>query len=397
VVDLFNVAWDRLEKSHVEQFLDDAGDEGVTWEAKGAGPSSGPHRDSLGKAACGFANQIGGYLIVGATRSDGKWRLDGIPRPAEEPRLWVAQILEGLQPAPRFEVSDLFEMGDGRVAMVARVEPVAAPPCMTAQGRIYERVSGATVEVKDPGLLDRLIRRGDHARLRAEQFAGRAAERAIDLPDWISERSVSICVGLASIGRETDDISSRLFTESMYDLLTERVWDLHGQTQPQGVSVRPTQDSYLALIDSQMNHHWDDGNAVIGVIRSSHFIQANWDDSVAAGLWFADDFDPSMRNPEALIVRFWTQAAEITQRLGGYGPAFLSVRVVVAKSGKEEVVGQEVRIAGRPPPNGTVYARLPALTTMGRLLDVAEPSELVIQSLGRELQRAGGLRADEPS
>jgi hypothetical protein len=78
VFELFNVAWDRLEKSHVEQFLDDAGDEGVTWEAKGAGESRGPHRDSLGKAACGFANQIGGYLIVGATRSDGKWRLDGI-------------------------------------------------------------------------------------------------------------------------------------------------------------------------------------------------------------------------------------------------------------------------------------------------------------------------------
>jgi hypothetical protein len=396
VVDLFGVAWDRLEKSHVEQFLAIAGDEGVIWEAKGAGPSSGPHRDSLGKAACGFANQIGGYLIVGATRSDGKWRLEGIPRPAEEPRLWVTQILEALQPAPHFEVSDLFELGEDRVAMVVRVEPVAAPPCMTGQGRIYERVSGATVEVKDPGLLDRLIRRGDQARSHAEQFARRAAERAIDLPDWISERSVSICVGLASIGRETDDISSRLFTASMYDLLAERVWDLHGQTQPEGVSVRPTQDSYLALIDSQMNRHWD-GDAVIGVIRSSHFIQANWDGSVAAGLWCADDFDPGMRNPEPLIEQFWAQAAEITQRLGGYGPAYLSVRVVVAKSGAEEVVGQEVRIAGRPPPNGTVYARLPTLTTMGRLLDAAEPNQVVLESLGRELQRAAGFRADEPN
>jgi hypothetical protein len=395
LVELFNVAWGRLEQVHVEQFLAEAGDEGITWEAKGAGGSQGPHSGSLGKAACGFANQIGGYLIVGATRSDGKWSLDGIPRPAEEPRLWLGQIFRSLRPAPRFEISSLFELSDNRVAMVAMIDPVVAPPCMTAQGRIYERVSGETVEVRDPVLLDRLFRRGEHARSRAEQFAHSAAEGAINLPDWISQRSVSICVGLASIGRETDDISSRLFTASMHDLIVNRIWGLHGEGQPQNLDVRPTQDSYLAQIDSEANSHWD-GDAVSGISRSSHFIQANWDGSAAVGLWFADEFDPDLGNAEVVIERCWKQAAEITDRLGGYGPACLSVRVVVAKSGEVEVVGQEARIAGRPPPRGSIYAGLPTLTTMSRLLDVVEPDQSTIESIGRELQRAAGRRADEP-
>jgi hypothetical protein len=379
--------------------LESAGEEGVTWEAKGAGESGGPPRpDGLRKAACGLANQIGGYLIVGASRTADTWRLDGIRRPAEEPSLWLGQILRRLQPVPRFEVCGPFEVGEDRVALVARIEPVAVSPCMTPQGRIYERVSGETLPVEDPALLERLFRRGDQARSRAEGFARRAAERAIEIPRWVPERSISVCIGLASVGRDTDDISSRLFTAATHDLLVKGIWELHGDVQPLGLDVAPTQDSCLAVIESQRNRHVDtDGETVLSVIRASHFIQANWDGSVAVGVWSADDFSPSTADPELLVSRFWAQASEINGQLGGYGPAYLSVRVVVAKSGEVEVVGGEARVAGRPPPQGTVYSRLPALTTVDRLLDTAEPSQAVIESIGRELQRAGGVRADEPN
>ena len=399
MLDLFDAPWGQLERSHVEAFLDDASEEGVTWEAKGAGKGqSHPHSDSLRKAACGFANQIGGYLIIGASRQDGRWRLDGIKPPAEEPGLWIGQILRRLQPVPRFEVSDIFELDDQKVALVVKVEPVVNPPCMTPDGRVFERVSGETLPVEDPVLLDRLLRRGEHARGRAEHFARRAAERAIALPDWPTQHSMSISVGLASVGRETEDISSRLFTEPTHDALVKSIWELLGDVRPETIDISQRQDAYTAITDSPAHNHYDvDNQTVVGIIRTSRFLQANWDGSVAAGAWFSDDLLQDAIYPDQLISKCWREAAAIGKRLGGYGPAYLHVLIAVAKSGEVEVYGQEARVAGRPPPKGTLYAKLPAETAMGRLLDTADPDEDIINSLRRELQRAGGIRTDEPS
>ena len=182
-------------------------------------------------------------------------------------------------------------------------------------------------------------------------------------------------------------------------MVVKGIWALHGDSsQPQDLEVRPTQDAYVGMIESGRSAHFPaDGETVLSVIRASRFIRANWDESVAVGLWSADDFAPSTADPEALIAQCWEKAAEINAQLGGYGPAYLSVRVVVAKSAEIEVVGQVARAAGRPPPHGTVYARLPALTVIGRLLDTAEPESAVLESIGREIQRASGIRADEPS
>lgn len=395
--DLFDVSWAGLGRSQVESFLDGADEEGVTWEAKGRGEDqTRPRPASLQKAVCGLANQMGGYLIIGASRRDGKWKLDGIEAPTEEPQLWIGQILRGLQPVPRFEVSETFELEDGRVALVVKVEPVAVPPCMTPSGRIFERVSGETLPVQDPVLLDRLLRRGEHARGRAEHFARRAAERAIALPDWSTQHSVSIAVGLSSVGRETDDISSRLFTESTHDAIVKSIWELLNGIQPEGLGVDPQQDAYTAIADSPANNHYDTDGTIVGVIRTSRFLQANWDGSVAAGAWFSDDHLQGPILPEQLIANFWHQAATIGQLLGGYGPAYLHVLIRAAKSGAVEVRGNVAQAAGRPPPKDTLYAKLPALTEMGRLLDVPELDDEVVNSLRRELQRAAGIRTDEP-
>lgn len=397
--DLFDAPWGQLKRAHVEAFLGEAGDEGVTWEAKGAGKDqSRPRPESLRKAACGLANQIGGYLIVGASRKDGTWNLDGIEKPAEEPGLWVGQILRRLQPVPRFEVSETFELGAEKIALVVKIEPVAAPPCMTPDGRVFERVSGATLPVDDPALLDRLLRRGENARGRAEHFARRAAERAIAIPNWPSERSLSIAVGLACVGRETDNISARLFTGAAHDAIVRSVWGLLDNRQPENIEVGQRQDAYIAAADSPQRRHLDtDGQTVLSVSRTTHFLQANWDGSVGAGAWFSDDPLRDAIHPDQLIARCWREAVAIGHLLGGYGPAYLHVLIVVAKSGKVEVYGQEARIAGRPPPKGTLYAKLPAETAMGRLLDAAEPDEKIVNSLQRELQRAAGIRTDEPS
>lgn len=91
---LFGVAWEQLDASAVEQFLVQAGDEGLTWEAKGGGDR--PRPDTIRKSACGFANTMGGYLIVGAERGgDGTWTLPGVDFRGEESATWLSTMVAG--------------------------------------------------------------------------------------------------------------------------------------------------------------------------------------------------------------------------------------------------------------------------------------------------------------
>jgi hypothetical protein len=46
-----------------------------------------------------------------------------------------------------------------------------------------------------------------------------AALRALDEPQWFSQRAVGVAMALASVGRKTDDIGSRLFVESFRDAM----------------------------------------------------------------------------------------------------------------------------------------------------------------------------------
>jgi hypothetical protein len=74
---LFDRSWDELDASSVNRFMTEAGDEGLLWEAKGAAT---PRQDSVLKAVCGFANSVGGYLILGAGQ-----RLDARRRGVSNP------------------------------------------------------------------------------------------------------------------------------------------------------------------------------------------------------------------------------------------------------------------------------------------------------------------------
>jgi hypothetical protein len=90
--DFFDVSWDDLSLAHVERFLADAGDEGINWEAKAEQPDAGGGAgrrlrvESVRKAVCGFANQLGGVLILGADSVSAEQllllrRAGHIPRP----------------------------------------------------------------------------------------------------------------------------------------------------------------------------------------------------------------------------------------------------------------------------------------------------------------------------
>lgn len=209
MLDLFDAPWHQLDADAIRAFLRTAGDEGVTWEAKADDARGKLHANSLRKAACGLANRVGGYILVGAKRDRDteQWSLPGIARPDREPELWVGRVLRDLRPVPDF-VPKLWPVDGDRIAGVVWVAPVTEPPCMTPQGQVYERVSSETLPVTDPTRLDALFRGGQQARGRAEHFAHRAAHRALDTTPWFSERAVGVAVALAPVARKTDDISS---------------------------------------------------------------------------------------------------------------------------------------------------------------------------------------------
>jgi hypothetical protein len=186
---LFDRAWDSLDVESVRRFLADADDEGLLWEAKG---TQVPHRDSVRKAVCGFANALGGYLILGAEmRNNARWELTGLQFPYPEPGSWVGSLIApaGVSPLPVFDPKP-FDLGDGRHAVVVRVEPVDVPPCITASGVAYQRVSGQTLPVTDQRVLMDLLEKGAAARRRTEEAALTAARTILQTLQCSSRKRV---------------------------------------------------------------------------------------------------------------------------------------------------------------------------------------------------------------
>jgi hypothetical protein len=128
---------------------------------------------------------------------------------------------------------------------------------------------------------------------------------------------------LQVLGGRPTIFSSRLFTERTHDAIVKSIWALWGdKARPEGLEIRSHQDAYLAVIDSPAHNHYGvDGQSVVGISRSSHFLQANWDGSVGAGAWFGDDtlqdaIHPSKSSPDAGVrLLFWGSFSEATARL----------------------------------------------------------------------------------
>ncbi len=225
-MDFFGVPWEDLTLDGLRAFLDGADDEGVTWEAKGPDPNHPEARFEarhVYRSVCGLANTLGGFVVVGASRDDedAPWTLPGVRIPHAEPKTWLADAVTTLRPRPRFE-SHAWDVGDGRTAAVVAVEPVAVPPCMTAGGEIYERVSSKTVRVTDPLVLARLLERGDAARRGAEEGAKAAVRVAIGDDSLRRDELFRVVVAMRATGYEPD-ISSRLFRRSTTDAIAEIV------------------------------------------------------------------------------------------------------------------------------------------------------------------------------
>lgn len=384
VIDLFDVPWQQLDEDAVQRFLDDSGEEGITWEAKADDTRGVLRPDSLRKAACGLANQLGGYVIVGAKWNSGagKWTLPGISAPDEEPDLWIGKVLRGLRPVPHHKTKP-WTLPGGRVVMVVWIAPVAQTPCMTAQGRIYERVSGETLPVTDPALLARLTQRGEHAQQRALQFADRAAQIATLTPGWAGQAAVATGLALAPIGRQTDDIGARLFTQSFKDELTTALWEFFGKNrQPTDMHVWQRQDSLTVAGTFEAAYEDEFVDAALHQSefhRSTWLLRASWDGAVTAGIVANDDAATALGSSDPSLRRGWPLLVPLVERLGGYGPTQLTYLFRVA----------------HPSPPG-YFDGIPTGTEIRRGVELRKPEPEQIASIERETRRAAGEVAVEP-
>jgi hypothetical protein len=208
--DIFSASWESLQPSDVEAFLADATEEGLLWEAKGR---EQPNRGSVRKAACGFANSRGGFLILGAEQGNAGWTLPGLQFEVEEPGTWLSSVLNaGLNPVPSFDVK-VWDRDQGRKAVVLRVEPVGVPPCLTSDGIAYARTSGQTNRITDPTVLARLTERGEAARERAEAIAQRAASGLFSNPPTEAAPAASMVSVAMATTAMAEDRTARLFNE----------------------------------------------------------------------------------------------------------------------------------------------------------------------------------------
>lgn len=160
---IFGVPLAELKLEHIERFLATADTEPLLWEAKG---TERPRPDSIRKHVCGFANRLGGYLIIGAKQTGDQWKVNGVDFGGDEPNRWISDCIGTLRSPPFYDVSPALEADHGLV-LVVEVEPVQVPPCMTASGTVFQRVSGATVAVTEPLVLHELTTRGREMEARA--------------------------------------------------------------------------------------------------------------------------------------------------------------------------------------------------------------------------------------
>ncbi len=392
---VFDTSYDELDLAAVRRFLDDAGEEGITWEAKAeddrerqrpTGSTPGRLRPrTIVKAACGMANQLGGQLILGARRdpNSGTWDLPGITVADPEPELWTGRILrDALKPLPRFRVK-AWPLENGATVIVADVDPVLEPPCLTSDGRAYERVSGETRPVTDPVLLDAMLRRGRDARASAEDRSDRAARAILDSPHRRTEQSVGVSVALAAVGNQPADVAGRLFTPATEERMRAGFNRELALGLPAVEQTTPVwgQD-HITLISTSERHRW-------------WMTRAQWDGAVAVAAGIADGGFTAFSAIEQLVLPGSELLAALVEQLGGYGPASLTVRVEVAVAPSDrdpsiDVTPEGVRPRPAPPPAFTLFADLPELTVIRRWVDLRSLTGDEIGSLHCELQRAAG-------
>jgi hypothetical protein len=365
---IFGVSWSELEFEHVEHFLADGGSEGLSWEVKGTRIAA----DEVRIQVCGFANSHdGGYLILGASRSDDRWVLDGFP--CSDPPAWIADVVGdgGVSPFPDGLDTKDWRVGADRRVAVVKIPPAAAPPC-NSRGRVYERVSGKTISVTEPLRLAALFERGDSARRSAGIHAGRIAEYALNRGRGrlAPNTNTQFGFGLASAGY-LDNIPPRLFSQSFEQSVVSSMQTVlrHDPLTP---DYRPP---IVTGVGQDFRSFESQPTDQLGWVWGAWFTAVG-----AAGMyWTQRDRQPGIGVEYACgdpLRQAWQCLDEILTLLRPQGPRFIQLNMVTP--------------TGETDPRSVLPAKV---VTRGPLSDRVDPT--VLASVERELRRAMGEMAYE--
>ncbi|MGD9571612.1 MAG: helix-turn-helix domain-containing protein [Thermoleophilia bacterium] len=361
----FGVPWGELNLKRLEAFFAEADPavEPLTWEAKGTELRG----ERVRREVCGFANQLGGFLVLGARVDGGRWVLDGVTFPGGEPRTWLEQVSrEQLSPQPEVEAVS-WSVGDGRHVAVLRVERVAVPPCLL-DGRVYQRVSGRSEPIRDQAVLLDLTRRGEAAVSAAYERAGDIATDMVRWPDLQSPEAataISLAITPVEAAREA---ASRVFRQSWDHIVAQQLRQL--------IDLPPPMASMLQF---GFRHSQSYSKVMIegpGLFGATWAVRSYASGSVGVSRLSPGPLTVSDACGRRSLGELWNIAAHLVRELEGRPPAALAIST-----------------AGRGPRGslkdltGPVYLPLPAVE------DVDDTARAVIE---RDLLRRQGIVAHGP-
>lgn len=145
MININNTPWSNLTAEDIKALLCETDGETFFFEFK----KDDVRNEKIYKEISAFANTFGGYILLGI--SDDK-TVTGCSN-------WTEQrihnvIYNGITPLPDFDVKSF--VIDGKTVLVIKIEEGPSPPYITTDGKICERVSSGSMQIKDSAKLSQL-------------------------------------------------------------------------------------------------------------------------------------------------------------------------------------------------------------------------------------------------
>lgn len=145
----------EIEMTDIEDLIERKVPEGWYVEYKGLTVK----KDALCKTVCAFANNDGGWLILGVNANNENTPTEIVSFMEENEALedWFGSVINSLKPIPSYEVRIVKDEGK-RVAII-RVSKGWDSPYLTPNGSIYKRINHECKKITDPYDFERLYQR----------------------------------------------------------------------------------------------------------------------------------------------------------------------------------------------------------------------------------------------
>ena len=315
----FGAPFEELELAHLTTYFEELRAETLAWEAKGGQIRPEHVRDGV----CGFANSVlGGYLVLGVSRADPKakagercrYKVDGWEQ--EDPATWIGSCIGygGISPRPSYNVRPFAIQDTSRWVAVVYVRPSPAPPCITLDGEVFERLSGQTWRVNTSEALRALYARGEAARTWARQESASICQNLLANGPELNARYAQL-VAVAAPATSQLDVSSDLFRRATVEHIEQLPRTLPGgPNYLTDASLEIAQDSITSWASKPGG--------------TNYLVRAHRNGSVAVAYIDRDSqFDGlvDLYQTQTRLGKMWGLANSLVHKLGAYGPSQVSV------------------------------------------------------------------------